>query len=142
MQLKVKKIHPDAVVPKFAKEGDAGMDLYAVEDCSIYEGGRALIQCGICIELEPGFEAQVRSRSGLALKSGVSVMNSPGTIDEGYRGEVCVILVNHGHNGYSVKAGDRVAQLVIKRCEPVEVVEVEELSDSSRGDTGFGSSGV
>ena len=143
MELKVKRIHPAAVLPKFAKEGDAGMDLYSVEDVWLYSGGHLLVRCGFCIELEPGYEAQVRSRSGLALNNGVIVLNSPGTIDEGYRGEVCAILMNHGSEAFDIRKGDRIAQMVVKRCEPVEVVEVYgELSDSSRGEAGFGSTGV
>src|SRR3989344_2420692 len=94
--IKVKKLYPDAVIPSYAKEGDAGMDLFSYEDCVILPGERKLIGTGVSLEIQSGYEMQVRPRSGLGLKKGVTVLNSPGTIDSGYRGELRIILINHG----------------------------------------------
>lgn len=139
--VKFKKIHPDAKVPTRATLVAAGLDLYSVQEVNIPAGAYAMISLGFEIELPPGFEGQVRSRSGLASKYGVAVLNSPGTVDEDYRGEMKVILVNHGTGLFVVKPGDRVAQLVIARTELLPVIEVEELTESTRGANGFGSSG-
>ena len=112
MKLSFKRIHPDAVLPSYAHPGDAGMDVRSVEDLVIPAGGRVLVHTGLVAVIPEGYELQVRSRSGLALKSGVAVLNSPGTVDAGYRGEIGVILANFGDGGFVVKKGDRVAQLV------------------------------
>lgn len=141
MQLKVKKLDPKAIAPRYAHPGDAGMDLFALEPCRIEPGERALVKTGISIELPSGTEAQIRPRSGLAIKQGITVLNTPGTVDEGYRGEVGVILIHHGREAFVVEHGMKVAQMVVKRVESVEVVEVEDLSDTSRGSGGFGSTG-
>jgi dUTP pyrophosphatase len=117
------------------------MDLCAVEAVMLEPGIPALVPTGIAIELPPGYEAQIRPRSGLALKHAITLPNSPATIDPGYRGEIRVILLNLGKVGYQVKAGDRIAQMVVARYEAVEWV-VGELGGSSRGTGGFGSSGV
>ncbi len=143
MILKIKKLDPEAVVPEYKFDHDAGMDLYALEDGAMAPGHRMLARTGIAIALPEGTEAQIRPRSGLALKHGVTVLNSPGTIDEQYRGEVGVILINHGLTDFSFSKGERLAQMVIKRTETrnIEVVEVEELDETDRGSGGFGSTG-
>lgn len=139
--LKVKKLHEDAVLPSYANRGDAGMDLYSIEDGGITPGERCLIRTGIAIELPKGVEAQIRPRSGLALKKGITVLNTPGTIDEGYRGEVGVILINHSDEIVFIKKGDRIAQMVINKVESVKIEEVKGLSGTDRGKGGFGSTG-
>lgn len=142
IQLKIKKTHPDAVLPKQALEGDAGMDLSAVEEKVLLPGEYGLIKTGLQIELPEGTEAQVRPRSGLALKHGITVLNSPGTIDAGYRGEIGVILINHGKEPFTIEKQMRIAQLVVQYVPQVFIEETGELSDTERGDKGFGSSGV
>lgn len=129
-------------LPERAHADDAGFDVRASEAATVYPGTKAVIRCGIHIEVEPGFEVQVRSRSGLAKKNSVFVINSPGTIDAGYRGEVMVMLHNLGATAFAVDRGDRVAQLVVNQLPAVSVELVEKLSGSSRGEAGFGSTGV
>lgn len=140
--LRVQKIHKDAILPKYAHEGDAGLDLYSVEEVVIERNESALIKTGIKIELPKQTEAQVRPRSGLALKHGITVLNTPGTIDEGYRGEIGIILINHGKEKFVVEKGMKIAQMVVKPVWKVEVTEVNELSDTERSAGGFGSSGI
>lgn len=142
MTLAFKRVHPDAVLPAYAHPSDAGMDLRSVADLEIPCGGRALVPTGLVALLPPGYEAQVRPRSGLALKHGVTVLNAPGTIDSGYRGEVGVILVNFGAAAFAVKKGDRIAQLVIAPVTQPQVVEADALDATDRGAGGFGSTGV
>lgn len=142
MTLRIRLLRPDAQLPTYAHGPleDAGMDLRAVEAVLLPPGEPRLVPTGLAIELAPGFEAQLRPRSGLALKHAITLPNSPATIDPGYRGEIRVILLNLGREPYQVEAGDRIAQMVIARYEPVEWME-SELSDSARGEGGFGSSG-
>lgn len=140
-ELRVKRIDPRAQLPAYAKPGDAGMDLRALEPQTIPPGACRLVRTGLVVEIPPGFEGQVRPRSGLALKHAVTVLNTPGTVDSGYRGEVGVILVNHGTADFAVAAGDRVAQFVLARFETARVVEADDLSRTERGEGGFGSSG-
>lgn len=142
MSLKVERIHKDAILPNCAHEGDAGLDLYSVEEIIINAGESALIKTGIKIELPNQTEAQVRPRSGLALKFGITVLNTPGTIDEGYRGEIGVILINHSKNNFTVEKGMKIAQMVVKPVWRVNVVEVKELSSTERSEGGFGSTGL
>lgn len=142
MKLKIYKLHELAVTPRYEHPGDAGLDLCSVTEMEILPGESKLVPTGISIELPMGTEAQVRPRSGLALKHGITVLNTPGTIDAGYRGEVGVILINHGKNVFQVTKGMRIAQMVIKPVIYVEVEEVNELSVSSRGSGGFGSTGI
>ena len=142
MELKIKKIHEDAKIPRYAHEGDAGMDLFSVEETWIQPGERALVPTGIVLELPRQTEAQVRPRSGLALKHGVTVLNSPGTIDEGYRGEVKVLLINHGKEPFLVEKHMRIAQMVINPVLRVSVTEVEQVGVSERAEEGFGSTGL
>jgi dUTP pyrophosphatase len=139
--LKVRRLYPGAVLPAYAHPGDAGLDLYAAVSASLDPGESKLIATGISIELPPNTEGNVRPRSGLALKHGVTVLNSPGTIDAGYRGEVGVILINHGRARFDVQPGMKIAQLVVAPCMSVEVQETSDLAGSSRGQGGFGSTG-
>ena len=140
--LKVKLINEDAILPFQANIGDAGLDLFSAEEKLILPGEAELIRTGIIIELPEGTEAQVRPRSGLALKHSVTNLNSPGTIDEGYRGEIKVILINHGNKEFLVEKQTRIAQIVIAQIAKVNIVQVEELTNSERGEGGFGSSGI
>lgn len=128
--------------PQFAHEGDAGADLTAAEDLVLAPGARALVPTGISIAIPDGYAGLVLPRSGLAVKSGVTVINSPGLIDSGYRGEVRVGLVNHGDEPFSIARGDRIAQLLITEVPEVEFVIVDALDDTARGEGGFGSTGV
>lgn len=140
--LKVVKIHKDAKLPNYAHEGDAGLDIYSIEEKILEAGERALIKTGIKIQLPKGTEAQMRPRSGLAIKHGISLVNSPGTIDEGYRGEIGVIVINHGQEVFKVEKGMKICQMVIKPVWKVNVEESFELDDTERGTGGFGSTGV
>jgi dUTP pyrophosphatase len=134
----------DLALPRYATEHAAGLDLQAAiaEPLTIEPGQRALVPTGLAIALPPGTEAQVRPRSGLALKHGISVLNSPGTIDADYRGEVCVILINLGEAAYTVTRGSRIAQMVVAPCLKAVWRPVKILSDSRRGSGGFGSTGT
>jgi len=140
--LKVKKLSDQAVIPHFAHPGDAGMDLFSSEESQLQPGESMLVKTGISIELPPGTEAQVRPRSGLALKHRITLLNSPGTIDEGYRGEIGVIMINHGEEPFRIEKGMKIAQMVIKPVLAVEIQEVEKLTDTCRGPGGFGSTGM
>ena len=142
MTLRFRKVHPDAVLPSYAHPSDAGMDVRSVEELTIAPGKRALVHTGLVMLLPPMYEAQVRPRSGLALKSGVTVLNTPGTIDSGYRGEVGVILANFGEADFSVRPGDKIAQIVIAPVTQPEIVETSEVDETDRGAGGFGSTGV
>jgi dUTP pyrophosphatase len=141
-RIRIQRIHPSAVMPSYAHGSteDAGMDLHAVEETVLEPGTPRLVATGLTLEIPPGFEGQVRPRSGLALKHNITVPNAPGTIDPGYRGEVRVILLNQGAAPYTIHAGDRIAQLIIARYEAVEWEE-QALAGSERGEGGFGSSG-
>lgn len=141
MILKVKKLCNDAVLPCYAHEGDAGLDLFANEHVEIPPGQSRMIKTGISIQLPEETEAQVRPRSGLALKHQITVLNAPGTIDEGYRGEVGVILINHGKIPFMIEKGMKIAQMIVKPVMHVAVEEAQQLSDTHRGKGGFGSTG-
>ena len=141
MQLRVKRLSSSATLPVRAHPADAGLDLHSAVDLDIPPGETRLVGTGLALELPPGTEAQVRPRSGLALTYSVTVLNTPGTIDEGYRGEVGVILINHGQRVFEVRRGMKVAQLVVQPTLAVEIVAVAALSDTSRGERGFGSTG-
>jgi len=136
------KIHDKAVIPYYSRQGDAGMDLFAVEDYTIKPGERKLIPTGLKVEVPHGFEMQVRPKSGLALNSGITVLNTPGTVDSGYRGELGVILFNVSDKPFEVKQGQKIAQAVFTKFEIVEFEEASELSLSDRGSNGFGSTGL
>lgn len=124
-------------------EQAAGVDLHAALDADfvLHPGERALVPTGIAIELLPGYEAQVRPRSGLALRHGIALVNSPGTIDADYRGEIGVIVINHGSEPFTIANGERIAQMVFARCERAKFIEVDELGDTGRGAGGFGHTG-
>ena len=144
--LKIKKLANSAglTLPKYETIGSAGIDLQAGidEDIIIKPNETKLIKTGIAIALENGYEAQIRPRSGLALKNSITVLNTPGTIDCDYRGEICVILINHGKQDFIVSKGMRIAQMVISQYQQAEIIEVEDLDETSRGKGGFGSTGV
>ena len=142
MTVNFKRIHPAAVLPAYARQGDAGMDVCACEAATLQPGERKLVKTGLVMELPRGTEAQMRPRSGLALKNGVTLLNTPGTIDEGYRGEVGVILINLGREAFEVQPGMRIAQMVIAPVLRVDTAEVAEVSDTARGTGGFGSTGA
>lgn len=142
MTLAFKRIHPDAVLPAYAHPSDAGMDLRSVADVAIAPGKRALVPTGLVMMLPPGYEAQIRPRSGLALKHGVTVLNTPGTIDSGYRGEVGVVLANFGDADFQVRKGDKIAQAVIAPVIRPEIAETDTIDETDRGAGGFGSTGV
>lgn len=142
MELKIKRINENAILPEYAHPGDSGMDLFSIERKRINPGEAVLIRTGLIIELPEGTEAQIRPRSGLALKNTVTVLNTPGTIDQGYRGEIGVILINHGKTPFNVEKHMKVAQMVIKPVLRVSIKEADELSDTSRSSGGFGSTGL
>ncbi len=143
--LKIKKLEnaKDLPLPKYQTELAAGFDLYAnvQEDFVLKARNFGAISVGICVEIPKGFEGQVRGRSGLAFKHGIGLVNGVGTIDADYRGEIAVALMNNSDNDFTIKRGDRVAQLVISKVEMVNIVEVVELSETVRGEGGFGSTG-
>lgn len=142
MKLLIEKMSEKAKVPFQAHVGDAGMDLFSIEESILKPMERKLIHTGIKIQLPKNTEAQIRPRSGLALKNGITVLNTPGTIDEGYRGEIGIILINFGDCDFKVEEGMKIAQMVIKSTLIIEVEEVVELTETTRGEGGFGSTGV
>jgi dUTP pyrophosphatase len=142
MKLYIKKLNVEAKLPEKAHQTDAGFDLFSIEEKEIPAGEAKLIKTGISIQLPPQTEAQVRPRSGLALKHSITVLNTPGTIDEDYRGEIGVILINHGKETFVVEKGMKIAQMVIQPVLSVDIEEAEgELSETNRGAGGFGSTG-
>ncbi len=143
MKLRVRRLDERALLPIRAHDGDAGLDLHAVEDALIGAGERASVRTGIAVEVPEGHAGLVLPRSGLALRHGIALVNAPGLIDSGYRGEIRVLLLNTDRiQSFTLSAGDRIAQLVLVRTAPAAVVEVDELSASARGAWGFGSSGA
>jgi dUTP pyrophosphatase len=142
MRIAVKRLDPGLPLPRYARDGDAGLDLYAAAATVIEPGARAVIPTGLAIAIPPGFAGFVVPRSGLAAKHGLSMVNTPGLIDAGYRGEVRVIVINHDlKDAVTLNRGERIAQLVIQAVPAVELVEVDELSVTERGAGGFGSTG-
>ena len=148
--VKVKKLHPDAVVPQYATEGAAGFDLVAIENATVFPGQTVLVKTGLAIEVEKGYEMQVRPRSGTSLKTSLRIANAPGTIDSDYRGEVGIIVTNIANSAdqflglllpTQIKKGERIAQGVIAPVVKAYFEVVEELSDTNRGEGGFGSTG-
>jgi dUTP pyrophosphatase len=142
MKLKIVKLDQLAIQPKYEYKSDSGMDLFSIGELEIPSGESRLIPTGISIELPAGTEAQIRPKSGLALNYQVTVLNTPGTIDQGYRGEIGVILINHGKNPFRVAKGMKIAQMVVAPVIHVEIEEVNRLSDTSRNTSGFGSTGM
>ena len=142
IELPIQKLRDDAVVPARAYAGDAGLDLAACERVELAPGERALVGTGLAVAIPSGYAGYVQPRSGLAAKHGISIVNTPGLVDSGYRGELLVNLVNHDEQqAIVVEPGMQIAQLVILQVPPVELVEVDELPASERGEGGFGSSG-
>lgn len=142
MTVKIKRIRDGAILPSYAHPDDAGMDLYACEDVEILPGCYNLVHTGLVIELPSGMEAQIRPRSGLALHHGITVLNAPGTVDAGYRGEIGVILINHSSAKFHITPGMRIAQMVFSKVRQVELAETPDIAPSVRGACGFGSSGT
>lgn len=143
MKVAIRLLDPEMPLPTYAHDGDAGVDLRSAIDCVIEPGHRALVPTGISIAIPEGYVGLVHPRSGLAIKHGISMVNTPGTIDAGYRGEIHVILINHDLNErFVISRFDRIAQLVIQKVERASFELVERLPESVRGDGGFGSSGV
>ncbi|SRR6266540_1880443 len=144
-RVKVKRLRPESVnpLPEYMTSHAAGMDLYAelADDLVLLPGERALVPTGLAIELPEGFEAQVRPRSGLALKHGVTLVNSPGTIDTDYRGEIGIIMINHGREPFVVRNGERIAQLIFAPFARASLMEVDQLNGTGRGEGGFGHTG-
>jgi dUTP pyrophosphatase len=140
MRLRVKKLVPEAKMPTRAREADAGLDLYSMESCVIAPMERLTVRTGIAMEIPIGYAGLVWDKSGLAAKAGIKTMG--GVIDAGYRGEIQVILANLGHETHAVAVGEKIAQMLIQKVELLPVEEVSDLSDSERGDGGFGSTGV
>ncbi|MBU6353048.1 MAG: dUTP diphosphatase [Actinomycetales bacterium] len=142
MKVLITRLDPGLPLPTYAKPGDAGADLYSRIDLTLEPGERALVPTGVAIALPEGFAAFVHPRSGIAIKNGISMVNTPGTIDAGYRGELQIALINHDlREKFAIKRGDRIAQLVIQQVEKAEFIEVEKLPGSARADGGFGSTG-
>lgn len=139
--VKVKILNPDAIIPKYQTEEAAGFDLHSVEEKIIKAGERDVVKTGLAVALPKGYELQVRPRSGLALKNGITVLNTPGTVDSDYRGELMVILLNTSKEGFAIKKGERIAQAVIKEILQADFAVVDELDSTERGTGGFGSTG-
>lgn len=141
MKIKIKKINPEAKLPSYAHDGDAGMDIYSCEDVLIIAGKTKIISTGLSFEIPYGFEMQIRPKSGLSLNFGLTILNSPGTLDAGYRGELKILVFNTSDKDYEVKKGQKIAQGIVSKIELVDIEEASELSDTSRGKNGFGSTG-
>jgi dUTP pyrophosphatase len=141
MKIKIKKLSKDAIIPSYQTEEAAGFDLHSIEEVVIKPNERKLIKTGLAFEIEKGYEVQIRPRSGIAFKKGVSVLNTPGTIDSDYRGEIKVLLINLGEEDFKINIGDRIAQAVVAPVIHAQFEEVEELTDTKRGEGGFGSTG-
>ena len=131
-----------SMIPHYAEQGDAGADLRSSVAVTIAPGARELVKTGVSIALQDGFVGLVHPRSGLAIKHGITVLNAPGTVDAGYRGEIMVTLINTGHEPFSIEVGDRIAQILIQEVYRARFIPVEELPGSARGNNGFGSTGV
>jgi dUTP pyrophosphatase len=142
LRVQVQQLDATLPLPAYAHEHDAGLDLYAAQAVTLAPGARALVPTGIALAIPPGFAGLVLPRSGLALRHGVTVLNTPGLIDAGYRGEIKALLVNHGAEPVTLSRGDRIAQLVVQRVEHVTLIPVRELAPTGRGAGGFGSTGA
>ena len=141
-KIKVKKTHEHAIIPKYEHKGDSGMDVFSMETLLIPPMRRTLVNTGLAFEVPKGYEIQVRPKSGLALKEGITVLNTPGTIDSNYRGELGIVLINHSSKPYLVEKGKKIAQIVLQRVETIAFKEVKELKGTTRGAGGFGSTGL
>jgi len=141
INLKVKRLSNLAQIPKYQTDEAAGFDLHSIEDIKIAPRKRKLIATGLAFDIPTGYEIQIRPRSGLAYKHGITVLNTPGTIDSDYRGELKILLINHSEEEFEIKIGERIAQAVIKEVIQAKFEEVDELSETKRGERGFGSTG-
>ena len=142
LKIKIKKIKENAILPTYAHKGDAGVDLYSIEDYVLKPGERVLVSTGIRMAIPLGYEGQIRSKSGLALNHGMSLCNGVGTIDAGYHGEINVVTINHGEREFRIERGKKIAQMIFNKVEEAEFEEVEELDNTKRGEEGFGSTGL
>jgi dUTP pyrophosphatase len=145
LYLGFKKLHPDSVTPKYNYDGDSGFDLHSVEEITIEPFGRALVPTGIALDIKDGYEVQVRSKSGLAINEGLFVLNSPGTVDNSYTGEIKAIIFNTNNSTYIIKKGQKVAQAVlcpVVNGKWVDLEEIKTIGEKDRGDKGFGSTGI
>lgn len=140
MKILAKKLDPDAKIPSYAHPGDAGMDLYSLEDITIDSGGRISCRTGFAMQIPQGYAGLIWDKSGIAANNGIKTM--AGVVDSGYRGEIKTVLVNLGKEAYNIKKGDKIAQMLIQKVENLEIVEVEKLDETSRGEGGFGSTGL
>lgn len=141
IKVKIQKISEDAIIPKYAHDDDAGMDLFSTKEYVLLPNHRLLVGTGLKMEIPIGYEMQIRPKSGLAIKEGITVLNTPGTIDAGYRGEVGVILINHSSKPYKIEKHQKIAQAVFNKIEKAQIIE-SNLSKSKRGEGGFGSTGL
>lgn len=142
MELKIKKLDSTAIIPSYQSDGASGFDLHAIESLEIKPSEFVAVKTGLAFEIPKGFEIQVRPRSGLAFKNGIGVLNSPGTIDSDYRGEIMVILFNFGKEIFAIKKGDRIAQAVLTQIFQADFIISDELDSTQRGVKGFGSTGI
>jgi len=142
MDIKIKKLVPDAILPHYVHDGDSGMDVYSAEEVIIKTMETKLVKTGIAFSIPKGYEAQIRPKSGLALNHSITLTNSPGTIDSSYRGELKIIMTNLGNKEFKIEKGMKIAQMVFAKVETAKLVEVEELDDTTRGKNGFGSTGL
>jgi dUTP pyrophosphatase len=143
VKIKIKLLDKLSTLPKYAHRSDAGLDLFSAVDCIIKPYERKLIPTGIKVAIPSGYAGFVQPRSGLAIKHGIALVNSPGLIDSGYRGEICIIMINlDKDNEFNIKKGDKICQLVIQKVEEAELIEVNDIGESDRGEGGFGSSGL
>jgi dUTP pyrophosphatase len=143
IKIKIKLLDKLSALPKYAHRNDAGLDLFSAVDCIIKPFERKLVPTGIKVAIPSGYAGFVQPRSGLAIKHGIALINSPGLIDSGYRGEICIIMINlDKDNEFNIKKGDKICQLVIQKIEEAELIEVNDIGESDRGEGGFGSSGL
>lgn len=142
INLKIKQLSKDSIVPKYQSDGASGFDLHSIEDLELKSSEIVAVKTGLAFEIPKGYELQIRPRSGLAIKNGISVLNTPGTIDSDYRGEIMVILVNFSNNAFSIKKGDRIAQAVLSQIFQANLVVSNNLDSTQRGASGFGSTGI
>jgi dUTP pyrophosphatase len=141
MKVKIKKLIENAIIPQYQTAKSAGFDLHSIEDYTIQPNERVLIKTGISMAIDDGYELQIRPRSGIAYKHGITVLNSPGTVDSDYRGEIMILLINHSNDEFIIQVGERIAQGVINQIVQASFDEVDELNDTDRGSGGFGSTG-
>lgn len=141
LKVKIQKISEDAIIPRYAHDGDAGMDVFSTKDCILMPNHRILIGTGLKMEIPNGYELQIRPKSGIALRNGITVLNSPGTNDSNYRGEIGVLLINHSSKPCKIEKGQKLAQFVFNKIETAKFIISEELSKTTRGEGGFGSTG-